>query len=557
MSLSWFGDGRITGPVRPINTIAASGIIKGRSSIREDHIPMRQRTLLYAALMASAAMAVGHPSLAADDAATHQKKLDQIETVVVIYAENRAFDNLYGAFPGADGIANATDENKTQLDRDGSVLKELPPVWNGLTAKGVVPPVTEADSAHLPNGPFQVDDPNGFNVGLDVITHDLWHRFYQNQMQINGGKNNMFVAWADSGAMPMSHWDGSKMEMWKVAQKYVLADHFFMGAFGGSFLNHQWLACACLPYYPDAASSPAKPTIAVVDPDGVTLTVADNSPKSALDGVPKFVSDGNLTPDFYAVNTMQPPYQPSGNKPAPGQDPRYADPDNPTTLPPQTQLTLGDMMSAKGITWAWYGGAWEYTLENGNAEPVPNFQYHHQPYNYYARYAPGTRARAEHLKDGGLAGLSFIQVIDQGKLPQVAFYKPQGNLNMHSGYANISDGDEHIASIIAHLEKSPQWSHMLVVVTYDENGGIWDHVAPPVADRRGPGTRIPAIIVSPFAKKGFVDHTPNDTTSILRFVTNKFGLDELPGIKIRDEGNAKHGNPPLSDLTEALEVSQN
>ena len=104
-------------------------------------------------------------------------------------------------------------------------------------------------------------------------------------------------------------------------------------------------------------------------------------------------------------------------------------------------------------------------------------------------------------------------------------------------------GDEHIANVIEHLQKSPQWAHMLVVVTYDENGGIWDHVAPPKADRWGPGSRIPAIIVSPFAKKGFVDHTPNDTTSILRFITNRFGLATLPGIKARDEAMAKNGEP--------------
>ena len=203
--------------------------------------------------------------------------------------------------------------------------------------------------------------------------------------------------------MVMGHFDGSKMKMWQIAQEYTLADDFFMGGFGGSFFNHMWLACACAPYYPDAGTSPAKPTIAVVDPDGVTLTVADNSPASAMDGIPKFVSDGNLTPDFYAVNTMQPPYQPSGNKPAPGENPAYADPGKPTTLPPQTQLTIGDMMSAKDVTWAWYSGGWQYVLDNGNTKPVPNFQYHHQPYNYFARYAPGTQARAEHLKDAGLA----------------------------------------------------------------------------------------------------------------------------------------------------------
>ena len=251
------------------------------------------------------------------------RSIKDIDTVVVIFAENRSFDNLYGNFPGANGLANATAVSKQQLDRDGTVLSELPPIWGGLTAKGVTPPVTQAETEHLPNQPFAVDDPKGFNLSLGTMTTDLWHRFYQNQMQIAGGKNNGFVAWGDTGALVMSYWDGSKMEMWNIAKEYTLADNFFMSGFGGSFYNHIRLICACTPYYPNADKSPAKPTIAVVDPDGVTLTVAANSPKSAMDGIPKFVSDGNLTPDFYAVNTMQPPYQPSHNEPAKGGDPAY------------------------------------------------------------------------------------------------------------------------------------------------------------------------------------------------------------------------------------------
>ncbi|WP_244748211.1 acid phosphatase [Mesorhizobium sp. 131-3-5] len=480
--------------------------------------------------------------------------ITKIETVVVIFAENRAFDNLYGHFPGAEGIDKASQESLQQRDRDGSVLSELPPVWDGLTAKGVTPPVTQAMTEHLPNAPFTVNDAKGFNVPLSVTTHDLWHRYYQNQMQIDGGKNDMFVAWADSGAMPMSNWDASKTDMWAVAQKYVLADHFFMGGFGGSFFNHQWLICACAPYYADADKSPAKPSISVTDDSGTALKIADNSPKSARDGIPKFVSDGNLTPDFHAVNTMQPPYQPSGTDPAPGGDPLLADPAKPTTLPPQTEPTIGDMLSLKHITWAWYSGAWQYTLDHGNKSPVPNFQYHHQPFNYYANYAPGTEARREHLRDGGLGGVSFIQAIDDGALPQVSFYKPQGNLNEHSGYADIEAGDRHIADVVAHLEKSPQWPHMLVVVTYDENGGIWDHVPPPKGDRWGPGTRVPAIIVSPFAKHGYVDQTPYDTTSILRFITERFELPVLHGIVVRDRAVAAHGEPPLGDLTAGLDL---
>ncbi len=492
---------------------------------------------------------------AAEDAPASAGGFDKIQTIVIIYAENRSFDNLYGGFPGANGLANVTPEMALQLDRDGSVLKELPPIWNGLTAKGVAPAVTRAQTAHLPNAVFAIDDPAGLNTPISAPTTDLWHRFYQNQMQINGGKNDRFVAYGDSGALVMGHYDGSKLPLWSVAQKYALADNFFMAAFGGSFVNHFYLACACEPRYPNADQSPAKGLIAAVEADGMSLKLAPDSPKSALDGVPKFVNDGNITPDFYAVNTMQPPYQPSGNRPAPGGDTAYADPAAPTTLPPQTEPTIGDLLSQKSVSWAWYAGAWGAALTGSMVEPSPNFQFHHQPFNYFAAYAPGTPARAEHLRDGGLNGALFIEAIDAGALPQVAFYKPQGNLNEHPGYAAVLAGDEHIAEIVTHLEKSPQWAHMVVLITYDENGGFWDHVPPPKADRWGPGNRIPALIVSPFAKKGFVDHTLLDTTSALRLITRRFDLPVLNGLRERDAAMAAAGGQRLGDLTSALDLS--
>jgi phospholipase C len=478
--------------------------------------------------------------------------INNIDTVVVIYAENRSFDNLYGSFPGANGLQNVTPGNSAQVDRDGTVLKELPPVWDGLTAKGVTPPVTQAQTEHLPNKPFAIDDPNGFKTPHGVIIHDLWHLFYQNQMQINGGKNDRFVAYSDAGALVMGHYDGSKLPMWNVAKTYVLADNFFQGAFGGSFLNHFQLVCACTPVYPNADRSPANKLIAALDPDGASLTLAPNSPKSAMDGIPKFVSNGTISPDFYAVNTMQPPYQPSSIKPAKDGDPRFADPDVPNTLPPQHDITIGDLLSLKGVSWAWYAGAWQDALDGGRGKPVPNFQFHHQVFNYFAQFAPGTPARAEHLKDGGMNGVEFIKDIDAGRLPQVTFYKPQGNLNEHPGYTDTMSGDEHIADVIAHLEKSPQWPHALVVITYDENGGFWDHVAPPRADRWGPGSRVPTMIVSPFAKKGYVDHTLYDTTSILRFITRRFDLPVLPGLVTRDAALRANGHPAVGDLTDAL-----
>ena len=119
----------------------------------------------------------------------------------MIYAENRSFDNLYGNFPGANGLQNVTAASAQQLDRDGSVLATLPPIWGGLTGTGVTPAVTEAMTARLPNSPFAIDDPAGFNTPLSLTTRDLYHRFYENQMQIDGGKNDRFAAWADSGGL--------------------------------------------------------------------------------------------------------------------------------------------------------------------------------------------------------------------------------------------------------------------------------------------------------------------------------------------------------------------
>lgn len=159
-----------------------------------------------------------------------------------------------------------------------------------------------------------------------------------------------------------------------------------------------------------------------------------------------------------------------------------------------------------------------------------------------------------HLKD---FDAEFLQAAQAGSLPAVSFYKPQGNLNQHAGYASVADGDAHIAQVIARLQESPQWKNMLIVVTYDENGGIYDHAPVPQGDRWGPGSRIPAIIISPYARKGFVDHTQYDTGSILRFLTRRFALQPLPGVLERDAGLRANGAAPMGDLSNALNLPQN
>jgi len=476
--------------------------------------------------------------------------LARIENIVVIYAENRSFDHLYGLFPGAEGIASATAEQKTQLDHDGTPLPHLPPVYE----RGKPDPHNPA-VARLPNGPFRIDLPP-INRGMNELLPSPWHLYYQNKEQINGGKNNMFAAMSNVGGWAMGYFDGSRMKVWQWAREYTLADHFFMAAFGGSYLNHQWLVCACTPMDPNAPANAR----AQLEADG-KLKKRPNSPKSVLLG-PVDVMDGRASPDGYLVNTSQPPYQPSGVPPAPGGNPDYA---NAAGLPPYGEpapafkdRTIGDTLSAKGISWAWYSGGWDEALADGRQAPQakrsviyartdtsPIFQPHHQAFNYYARFAPGTADRARHLKDEK----EFLRAIDKGTLPQVSFFKPAGRYTEHPSYTDIVSGDENIAALLERLRKSPQWPKMAVIVTYDENGGFWDHVPPPSGpgwgDRWGPGTRVPAIVVSPFARRGYVDKTPYDTTSILKFITVRFGLEPLPGVR----ANA-------GDLTNAFDLSR-
>ncbi|WP_053268146.1 acid phosphatase [Pseudomonas chlororaphis] len=494
-----------------------------------------------------------------------------VKTVVVIYAENRSFNNLFADFPGLEQpLSSLKPAAYQQRDRDGSLLQILPPVWGGTlhlgpqTADGVTYPAGVPFQQDLPNAPFALKGPNAEDLPLSLVTRDLSHEFYQNQMQINGGMNDRFAAWSDSGGLTMGHYRQSRyaLRLWDIARQFVLCDNFFQGAFGGSYLNHQYLISAAVPHYPNARNSVAKVKIANLhsdDPSDPRLRPLADSPASAMDGPAQF-GPCALTPDGYAVNTFAPPYWPTWQRDP--QRPDYSKPDLPFVLVPQSHEHIGDKLSKRNIDWAWYAGGWQATLDefsgSGAIPKIPNFQYHHQPFNYFRQQGPehpGERARR--LRDGGLGDdpstNRFFADALAGKLPSVSFYKPQGNLNMHAGYTDVAAGDRHLVRAIKTLQDSPQWNNMVLIVTVDENGGWWDHVAPPKGDRWGPGSRIPALVVSPFARKGTVDHTVYDTASILRLVTRVFDLEKLDGLKLRDEAMAAREQSPMGDLTNALQ----
>jgi phospholipase C len=455
--------------------------------------------------------------------------LMNIDHFVVIYQENWSFDGLYGKFPGANGtIASAVDSSGNlltpQIDKvTGLPLTSVPqPINNGVPDARF--------PATLPPKPYDLST----YVSTDQTTGDIVHRYWQEQSQIDGGKMDKFVTWSDNGGLVLSNFDATSLPEGLLAQQYTMDDNFFHAAYGGSFLNHQFLVAAAPPVFPDAATATPSslPTLA---PDG----------QLALDSKGNIIHDGKITPinstfdQNYAVNTifstnLVPTFKhttdsdllPSQN------DSNPSDPTRPY-IP-----TIGDSLDTANISWKYYAGGWNAALDSSPTNPNrgslglpvdPLFQWHHQPFAYYDNFAPwlpnGQRnpVSAAHLQDEN----NFFSDLSTGQLPAVSFIKPLGPDNEHPGYTSVLQGQQHVADIVHAVQNSPDWAHTAIVITYDENGGRWDPVAPPNRDIWGDGTRVPGIVISPYSKMGEVDHTSHDTLSILKSVETRFGLKPL------------------------------
>jgi acid phosphatase len=523
------------------------------------------------ALLAAALAGSARPS-------SSRSSLSRINHIVVIYEENHSFDNLFGGWEGVNGLGNADAAHTTQVDQAGvpyACLKQndvnlaaLPATCNDaahgftsaftnnwFTIDTFIPPT--ATTCPTPQTAFSF--PNGVLNGQGLpggCTRDLVHKFYQEQYQLNGGAQNRYMVGSDAVGLTMGVYDTTKLPLYKYLHRrnhpnYVIADNFFQAAFGGSFLNHQYLIAAQAPTDPnapanqhsllDSAGFPRNnyplyiPLLGATYRDG-DFTVTCPAPKPEL-------ACGN-----YAVNTMQPTYEPSGT---------FGD-----KLVPQTAPTIGDRLTAAGIDWGWYAGGWADaagdpsspgytngpgpTCSNPNHDPAPKFhypqcpdlvfQYHHQPFVYYSNYAPGTAGRT-HLQDQAV----LEQLIEKSQqrpvcaLKPVTFFKPLGEENEHPGYASTTAGNTKLTQLIQKLEGSICYRDTMIIVTYDEFGGQWDHVSPPGQgndngphDKFGPGTRIPALILAPGLGVDYgVDSTEHDTTSILATIEHRFGLAPL------------------------------
>jgi phospholipase C len=546
------------------------------------------------ALSANAVAATPAPTVVTGLDSVSADTLAHFKHIVVIYQENHSFDNLYGNWGSVEGEptngrANATPVKTVQVHQDNSTPYEclLQLDVNLTSPNPVATSCTDSTgstsfASAFTNAPFAIEDhiastdttcpapgvsaANGVAKGAGLpggCTRDIVHRYYTEQYQIHSGKQDRYMIGSDASGLTMGYYDSTKLPIYKYlhdagAPKYIVADNFFQGAFGGSFLNHQWLVAAAAPVWAGALNDgSANDFHSVLDANGMaTNTPLYTSPISAdikdkmvtascnpPAGRPK-TAKGVTCGDF-AVNTTQPTYQPY----SPGT------PDA-SRLPPLTNPTIGDRLSAMNIGWAWYSGGWSNaagnvgepgwtngTKKEGCTDPdvlatatwpyCPDklFQFHHQPLNYFASFAPGTVARKQHLRDEA----EFIQRAQQGKLLKVSFVKALGSENEHPGYASESNGSSHLVDLVKAVEDGPDANSTLIIVTYDEFGGQWDHVSPPgkgsdtrgAHDKWGPGTRIPAVLISKRFNHSAVDHDEHDTTSILSTIETLFGVEPV------------------------------
>ena len=451
---------------------------------------------------------------------------------MVIYEENHSFDNLYGGWEGVNGIANADAAHTTQVSQSGAPYTCLP--QNDVNLQPLADGCTTGfeSTGAFPNGPFIIDSyipstattcpkPNGTFAAHGFVdgtglpggcTEDIVHRYYQERYQIDGGKQDRYVTGSDAEGLVMGRYDTKSLPIYGYlhepnAPHYAIADNFFQGANGGSYLNHIFLVSATAQLFAGALNDGSSNDFhSVVDANGMPknyplyhsplggavvdgMLTASCNPPPGRPATPAGIACGD-----YAVNTTQPwywPYSP-GTADAKRQQ-------------PLTTPNIGDELSAKGVDWAWYSGGWAnangYTDELGytngtgptcsdpNAKagstwprcPDVNFQYHHQPFNYWATYAPGTAARAAHLRDEA----EFIAAANASQtscdLKAVSFIKPVGEENEHPGYTSEVRGSSHLVSLLQAIEGSACAKDTMVIVTYDEFGGQWDHVSPPSA----------------------------------------------------------------------------
>ena len=394
--------------------------------------------------------------------------INPIKHIVVIMQENRSFDNYFGTYPGANGIPKNT-------------CISLSPRY---PAVGCVKPF----------------------LSTDPISGDLPHGYQSSIAAYDNGKMDGFMAAENENPKTMSYYDNKTIPYyWDLAKHYVLADNFYSSVLSYSLPNH---------WYAVAGQAPDTSMFYFMHrpPNNDIINQGENASSIAGDS-----GDGSNQNNTAVANFGVNPNPLSAN--SRDQIARvYLEESNLTK-------TIADlfMNNPHNITWKYYdhlvkAGNYKAAVTSGRAFEFWN-PFSAKGTTYTQQYSPHFVNRAQIFTD-----------LKDGNFPQVSWVMPSFPISEHAP-ASITTGMNWVKHVINAVMSSPFWNSTAIILTWDDYGGFYDHVPPPQIDKYGLGFRMPTLIISPYAKPGYIDHSQYQFESMLKFIEWRFNL---PALTDRD-----------------------
>jgi phospholipase C len=558
-----------------------------------------------AGLIVSAVTAAGTAASTTAAAARPRGTATPIRHIVIIIGENHSFDNVFATYKPArrqhirnlrsEGIVTASGRpgphfaRAAQLTaRDTGRYSLTPPITGRPKAlprpnTTYVPQACDglaASEPHprfgvLPNAPFQITryvpyfdshvsySSYGQCEFYRAYMGDPLHRFYQMWQQAAAYHGRLFTwvantAGDDNGARPpapvyqggvsMGYYNmarGDAPIFSNLARHYAISDNYHQAVQGGTGANHIALGTGFAASYQNAAGQAARPPESQIENPNPKPGTNNNYRQDGYAGGSYSECADPRQPGVGAIDKFLAalPYKPLRNC-QPG---RYYLLNNyhagynldgsvnnaPFTVPPQKThyVTIGNRLSAHKISWGYFGEGYN------NGHPAPDYCPICDPMQYSASIMTNPRLRA-HVEHGAGA---FIAEAARGTLPAVSFLKP-GDDDGHPGYSTLAAFESFIARAISAVQTNAKlWRSTAVFVTFDEGGGYYDSGYIQPVSFFGDGPRVPMIVVSPYARRGFVGHTYTDHVSLLKFIEANWKLGPLTSYSEDNLPNATRG----------------
>jgi phospholipase C len=539
------------------------GLISGRAPGRNPFA----RALPLIALVATGATA---------GAQTPPGTATPIEHLIVVVGENLSFDNLFGTFQPRSGAAIHNLLSEGIVNADGSPgphfvkaaqrraevrdTYEVTPRIVGTYGMLPQPGTTYAVGLprnvgdrrfpeQLPNGPFQITR----YVSYAAYVGDPVHRFFQMWQQIDGGRRDLFV-WVDEtsgegsqnradmtsgtnqGGVAMGFYNmaaGDAPYFRELADTYALSDNHHQPVMGGTGANFQALATGYAISHREEGALAKPPANQIENPNprpgtnnwytqsgysSGSYAKCSDAREPGIAAIRSFLAslpypsfnDGNCEPEaYYLVNNYNAGFLPTG-EPAPLGPELFR-------IPPQTQPTIAEALSRKGVSWKWYSGGRSGGGINREYCPVCD------PLIFSAAIMTGPLK--DNLQDHAAL---FHDIADSGSMPAVAFVTPPNPESGHPASSTVFRYEQFLRRLIDEVQTNQSlWQKAAILVTVDEGGGYYDSGYIQILDAFGDGTRIPLIAISPFARRGVVDHAYTDHVSILKFIEANWRIEPL------------------------------